>query len=159
MGYFVLPLLLLIGVVPAPSPSAATLADFDRFSKAVGHRIALVDAEGIVREGVVRAVSSSDVTMQFGSTEKVFPSATIASADRLKDGRVDGAVRGALFGLVVGALASQGARDEGEATRIGLASMALYSAIGWAIDASQTHRQPLYKANLPPPAVKVSLRF
>src|SRR5262245_52977740 len=104
----IIPLLLAVIYLPVPVDKAA-LADFGRFSKAVGQHVALVDVDGLAHDGVVRAASSSAITVQTGKTYRTFQNGTIVSAERLRDSSVDGAIRGALFGLIYGAMASQGA--------------------------------------------------
>lgn len=158
MGYLIFPLLLGVVLAPAPKPSQQKLADFTRFSTAVGRQIAIVDNDGDVREGLLRSVSTSDLTVQFRSGERIFQRDVIASAERMRDGRIDGAIRGAIFGVVIGAFATQGARTNGEAASIFIGSVVTYAGIGYAIDASQSHREPLYRAPARP-NVKVSLRF
>jgi len=151
------PVLLLLTVTPTPKASAKTLADFARFNKAVGQEITIVDLDGNVREGVLKSLSSSDLTMQFGSGERTFSRDAIASGERMRDGTVDGAIKGAIFGGVVGLMMA--GYDDGSGAAIVLTSVAVYSGIGWAIDASQTHREPLYRGRLPKPALKISWRF
>ena len=159
MELIVLPVLLLMIFVPAPPPSAAKLADFARFSKALGQPIAIVDPEGVVREGVLVAASANDVTMQFGSSERIFQRDVVASANRLRDGRRDGAIKGLIFGALNALAVSAEYQGRGQKAEIWATCLALYGVLGYGIDAAVTNRQPLYKASLPPPAVKVSLRF
>ena len=163
MGYFILPLLIGIAIAPMPHPSEKTLADFSRFSKTTGTRISLVERDGTVREGKVSAATADTVTIAFGMGERTFSQTDIVSADRLRDSTKDGAIRGALFGAIIGILAGQGYSSSEDAMKGWYASVAIYAGIGWALDASQTHRQPIYRvlgpAAAPTPAVKMSLRF
>ena len=157
MGVILVPVLIIIALSPTPGPSAQALADFSRFSKAVGKPIALIDQEGAVREGMLASAAADSVTVAFAGGRRTFSQASIASAERLTDGVRDGIIKGALFGAVVGVFAAQGHDSQGSAVGGWFASVAIYGAIGAAIDASQTHRQPIYRA--PAAAMKVSLRF
>ncbi|HET9704897.1 MAG TPA: hypothetical protein VFP85_12730 [Vicinamibacterales bacterium] len=157
MGVFLIPFLLIVAIAPTPGPSEKTLANFSRFSKAVGAPIVIVDREGTIREGRLSASTADSVTVAFAGGERVFSQAAVASAERLKDGLKDGFIKGALFGAVVGILAGQGYDSPGAATAGWLGSVAIYGLIGTAIDASQKHREPIYRAA--PPAMKVSVRF
>ena len=157
MGVFLIPFLLIVTITPVPGPSARTLTDFTRFSKAVGAPIAIIDRDGTVREGRLSAATADSVTVAFGGGERVFSAAAVASAERLKDGLKDGFIKGALFGAVVGILAGQGYDSPGAATAGWFGSVAIYGLIGTAIDASQKHREPIYRAAAP--AMKVSVRF
>ena len=163
MGYFILPLLIAIAVAPMPQPSETTLANFSRFSRTTGTRISLVERDGTVREGKVSAATADTVTIAFGIGERTFPKTEIVSAERLRDSSKDGAIRGALFGAVMGLIASQGFSSSDDARNAFYISVAVYSGIGWALDASQTNRQPIYRvpgsAAAAQPTVKMSLRF
>ena len=119
----------------------------------------MVDADGTVREGVVVAASADELAMQFGAGTKTFSRPVIASAERLRDGHKDGAIKGAILGAVIGLILVP--FHETSAQKLGgfASSVALYSSIGWALDATQHHRQPIYKAAPAPPGVKVSVRF
>ena len=158
MGYLIVPTLLVILFAPAPASKPA-LADFGRFSKAIGQQISIVDTQGVVHEGTLRAASSAGVTMQFGPTTRMFQSGSIASAERLRDRSFDGAIRGALFGIVYGVLASQGATNDRQALQIALGMTTTCAGMGFALDYSQSHRQALYRAVNDPAPLKVSLRF
>lgn len=158
MEYLLLPAILLILFGPAPSDKTH-LADFDRFAKAVGQEITIVDADGIVREGVVRGASPTDVTMQFGTTERIFQRDAVSSASRLRDGRIDGLIKGVVFGML-NALAIVGEPEtEGSRGEIWLTTITFWGGVGYLLDAAQSHPQPFYKANMPQPTLKVSLRF
>lgn len=157
MGVFLIPFLLIVAISPTPGPSEKTLTNFSRFSKAVGAPIALIDRDGTVREGVLSAAAADSVTVAFSGGERTFSQPVIASAERLTDGVKDGVIKGAIFGAVVGIFAAQGYDSEGGALGGWVGSVAIYSAIGWAIDASQKHREPIYRA--PAAAMKVSVRF
>ena len=157
MGVFLIPFLLIVTITPVPGPSAKTLTDFTRFSKAVGAPIAIIDRDGTVREGRLSAATADSVTVAFSGGERSFSQPAIASAERLKDGVKDGFIKGAIFGAVVGILAGQGYDSPGAATAGWFGSVAIYGLIGTAIDASQKHREPIYRAAAP--AMKVSVRF
>ena len=161
MGLIIFPLLLVLTVGPGPKPSERGLADVSRLVKAIDTEIALVDRDGTVREGLVTAVSADDVTLRFGSGSRAFPRVDVVSAERLRDGKKDGAIKGAIFGAVIGLILTP-YYDTSSQKAAGVAtSTAVYSAIGWALDASQTHREPIYRAVVPAPAgsVKMSVRF
>jgi hypothetical protein len=157
MGVFLIPFLIIVALSPVPGPSERALADFSRFSKAVGTSIAIVDRDGTVREGRLSAASADSVTVTFSGGERSFSQPVIASAERLKDGLKDGFIKGAIFGAVVGIFAGQGYDSQGGAVAGWFGSVAIYGLIGTAIDASQKHREPIYRA--PAPAMKVSIRF
>jgi hypothetical protein len=155
-----LPLFLLFLLGPNGNGSESRLADFSRFTKAIGAEIAIVDREGIVREGVVMAASADEVTMSFSGTPKTFSRDAVASGERLRDGRRDGVIKGAIFGALAGFVVMQGYPSEGSARAAGFVStVAIYSGIGWVLDAAQTHREPIYRAQAPAPGVKLSVRF
>ena len=163
MGYFILPLLIAIAVAPMPQPSETTLANFSRFSRTTGTRISLVERDGTVREGKVSAATADTVTIAFGIGERTFPKTEIVSAERLRDSSKDGAIRGALFGAIMGILASQGYSSSEDATKGWFASVAIYTGIGWALDAAATNRQLIYRVPgataASKSAVRMSLRF
>jgi hypothetical protein len=119
-----------------------------------------------VREGRLAAASADAITMTFAGSEKSFSKAEVVSAERLRDGSVDGAIKGAIFGAVVGLFAyTEGTyTNQSAATGTLLASVAIYSSIGWVLDATQTNREPIYgaagrAASKPKPALKFSFRF
>jgi hypothetical protein len=153
MGFLFLLVPILIAVAPLPGPSATVLMDFSRMAKAIDREIALVDKDGAVREGRLVSATADQVTMDFGGTRRVFAKTEIASAERLRDGVTDGIVRGVLFGLFMGALATQGCTSSmSNCTRDAvLGAMAVYGAIGWALDASEANRQPIYRSASAPP--------
>lgn len=158
MGLLIFPLLLLVTLAPVPGPSERALADFNRFQKAVNSEIMLVDRQGAVRQGVLQSANESQLTMQFGGGDTIFQRDAIASAERMRDSRLDGAIKGAIFGAITGAFATQGTSTRGGATAAFIGAVTIYAGIGYTIDASQTHRQMLYRA-APQPPLKVSLRF
>lgn len=156
MGYIVIPALILVMHAPADK---TTLADFGRFTSVINREVSLVDSDGWSHEGIIRAATSSAVTMQLGSTFRTFPSKAIVRAERLRDRSIDGAIKGAIAGLLWGGLASQGADNERQGARIALFVTALCSGLGYAIDYADTNRQTFYQVQPPKPALKVSLRF
>ena len=156
----VIPFVLLFFMGHGKAPESE-LVDFSRFAAAIGAEIAIVDREGIVREGVVTAASADDVTMSFSGTPKTFSRDVVASGERLRDGRRDGAIKGAVFGALVG-LVMEGYSSGGASRAAGFVSaVAIYSGIGWALDAAQNNREPIYRSPPPAPApgVKLTLRF
>ena len=156
---WIFPVLLFLAATPRPETSNQALADFGRINKAIGSEIAIVDLDGNVREGVLKSASSSDLTMRFGAGDKIFQRDVIAGAERLRDGTRDGAIKGAIFGGIIGLIMAGGSDSGADQASAFMTSVAVYSAIGWLFDASQTHREPLYRANVPHPTLKVSLRF
>jgi hypothetical protein len=161
MGVLVIPFLLLAIIVPNPKPPDNVLADFARLAKAQGAEISLVDRDGTVREGVLASATADQLTMQFGAGQKAFARTEVVAAERLRDGRKDGAIKGAIFGAITGLFAMQGFNKPEEGLAALAGSVAIYSAIGYTLDAAQTHREPIYRApgTPAPPPVKVSLRF
>src|SRR5688500_1781244 len=108
MTFLIIPGLFFLLAAPMPGPPAKALADFSRISKAINKQIALVDAHGTVHEGVLTAADGDQVSVRLASGTTTFPRARVVSADRMRDGRIDGVVKGALFGFVIAAFASQG---------------------------------------------------
>jgi hypothetical protein len=141
---------------PTPSSLEHAVGDFGRFSEVINQQIALVEMDGTVREGIVQAASASELTMRFGSGEKTFQRDVIASAERLRDRRVDGTIKGAIFGTVMGLLVAQAYQDNAGAAILG--SAVVYAGLGFALDAAQTHREPIYRGT-PKAAAKISFRF
>ena len=160
MGFLVFPLLLVLTIAPVPGPPAHVLADFSRFSSAIDREIAIVDVDGTVREGIVTAATADDVTLRFGSGVKVFPRTSVTSAERMRDGRLDGVVKGAIFGAILGLLTMQAYESTGERLGAWAGSTAVYGGIGYALDAAQTHREPIYRSPVgATPSVKLTVRF
>lgn len=165
MLQFIVPLLLLLTVAVTPS-GAQGLADFARFSQAINKEIALVEVDGTVREGVLVAAGPDGVTMKFASGTRSFSSSQIASAERMKDDRSDGAVKGVLWGLVLALLPNQGFSGSESYSGYIVKSMVALGAIGYVLDAAATNRQPLYRAPTQQttapkltPALSLSFRF
>jgi hypothetical protein len=161
MGMLIVPLLILMTIGPNPKTPDHVLADFSRLVKAEGVEIALVDRDGTVREGVLASAGADQLTMQFGAGQKTFARTEVVTAERLRDGRKDGVIKGAIFGAITGLFAMQGFNKPEEGLAAFAGSVAVYSAIGYALDAAQTHREPIYRAagTPAPPPVKISLRF
>ena len=116
-----------------------------------------------MREGIVTEATAEEVKVRFDSGVKSYSRASVASAESLRDGRIDGVIKGALFGFVVGALASQGCES---AERCHTWALGLVTGgVGYLLDAAETHRQPLYRAQAqraaakPKPALSLSFRF
>ena len=138
------------------------LADFARFSYAINTRIAIVDQEGTVREGIVTEATAEEVKVRFDSGVKSFSRGAwrVQVLARRPHRRRD--QRGVL-GFVVGALASQGCES---AERCHTWALGLVTGgVGYLLDAAETHRQPLYRAQAqraaakPKPALSLSFRF
>lgn len=161
MGFLIFPMLLILTVAPGPGGSEKALADFSRFSKAINRQVAIVDHDGVVREGILDEVADDQISVRFGSGTRIFSREGVASAERVRDGRTDGFVKGAVFGAVAGLLvmgASESGSDRGAAF---VMSTIFYGGIGYALDAVQTNREPIYRAPAPAPtaSLKLSLRF
>jgi hypothetical protein len=143
--------LVMLAAVPMMA-NAQTLDDFSRLSKALNTDISLVEADGTVREGRLVAAGPDGVTMKFAAGTRVFRADQITSAERLKDRVGDGALKGAIVGVFLG-LVTQSTRAD-----FWFSSIAIYSGIGFALDAAQTHRETLYRAP-PRPSMSLSFRF
>lgn len=160
MGVAIFPLLLLLTIGPNPKPSDKALADFSRFTRAIGAEVSLVEADGTVREGLVTAASTDQLTMTFAAGTRSFSRPVVASAERLRDSRKDGAIKGAIFGVVAGLVVAPFYDTSAQRMGAVVSQVALYSGIGWAVDAAQTHREPIYRsAPAPAAGVKVRARF
>jgi len=159
MGFLILFVPIAIALAPLPGPSATALMDFSRMEKVIGQQIAIVDMDGAVREGRLVSATADQVTMDFGAGARVFGKTEIARAERLRDGVIDGIIRGALFGFVMGGLATQGcsSSSDGCVAEAVLGSMAIYGTIGWALDAANANRQPIYRS--PAAAAKTNPGF
>jgi hypothetical protein len=163
-----LPIVMLFFMGPDARTSGHQVDDFSKFTTAIGAEIAIVDRDGIVREGVLTDVSADSLTMSFSGVPKTFSRDVVASGERLKDGSRDGFVKGAIFGAIAGALFMQGYDSydgrRGNMAAGWLSGVAVYGGIGWLIDAAQNHREPIYKAvpvvtTSPTAGVKLTLRF
>ena len=162
MRYIVLSALLFLLAAPTPA-RAQGLDDFSRFSKAINKQIALVEADGTVREGILTAATADGVTVRFPSGEKTFPRATVASAERTHDGKVDGAIKGAVLAALMSAVMWNDWNGNNKAGWFA-GQIATFAGVGWLIDAGQTNSEPIYLA--PPPvtavptgSLKLSFRF
>jgi hypothetical protein len=159
----VLPILMLFFMGPDRDGPGQELTDFSRFTKAIGAEIAIVDRDGIVREGLVTAASADELTMSFSGVERTFSRDVVASGERLKDGSRDGFIKGAIFGAIAAAVVMQGYDSQnsprGSMAAGWVSAVAVYGGIGWLIDVAQTHREPIYRSAAPAPSVKLSLRF
>lgn len=161
-----IPMLLLIIFGPVPGPSQHRLADFGRLSNSIGKTISLVDHTGLVREGVVTSTNADEVTMQFGAVSQSFKRTEIARAERLTDSNKDGAIKGALFGAVLGGLVFSGYSTP--RADVLLRMTVTYAGIGYFLDATQSHREPIFSAapasprggaKPPAPSVAFKVRF
>jgi hypothetical protein len=158
--------LIIIGVLAAFGPVAAQaqsnptsaesrLANFSRIAKAAGESISFITSDGMVREGLLVSASADAITMKFAGGEQVFSKSTIASVERMRDTTGDGALTGAAFGALLGVLFVAGGAPAEHVLR----SAAVYGVIGWALDAANTNRQPLYRASSAGPTLRMSIRF
>ena len=151
-------LLLLLPIIPLPPPSADALADFSRMSKALNTEVAIVDQEGVVREGILTAATKDDLIIAVGSGSKTFSREVVMSADRKTDSRKDGAIKGAIFGAILGTFVFDTYNNHGGGIGSWFTHVGVYSGIGYLLDAAQDHREPIYRGPSAP-AVKVKLRF
>lgn len=156
MGYLILPVLIMFTVAPTPEMSARRLGDFSRFAKAINQRIAVVDADGVVREGVLSAADGDQITVRFGTATRTFPRDRVASAERLRDGRIDGVIKGAFLGLVIAAFGSQGLQSSDDASAYVGKTVLSFGAIGYLFDAAESNRQPLYHSGRRPPSAAIA---
>jgi hypothetical protein len=151
-------LIFLVVLIPTPQPSADTLMNFSRLSKAFGHEIALVDRNGTVREGRLVATTVDAATMEFASGTQVFTRDEITSVTRLKDSTRDGLIKGLLAGALLSAYVMGQLGADGSGGMF-LRATAAYGVMGWALDAANKNRQPVYRAPAKGAAVKLTLRF
>ena len=163
MTFLIIPGLFFFLAAPLPGPPAKALTDYSRISKAINKQILLVETDGTVHEGVLTAVTGDQVSVRSAAGERTISRANVFSAARKGDGRIDGVVKGALFGFVISAFASQGCNDTTRCPPWRL--VAGTAAIGYWLDAEETHSRPLYrapgqpKAVEPQPSLSVSVRF
>ena len=140
MRFVIVAVLTFITAAPVLAQRSQGLRDFSQFATAINQEVAVVELDGTKREGVVVAASADGVTMKFSSGMRTYTDTQIASAERLKDGRLDGVAKGILFGAVAGLLgAAQGSLGQWVQ---GVASM---GAIGYLLDAAETNREALYR--------------
>jgi hypothetical protein len=159
MGYRPL-LALFVLCVAAPPAHAQGLEDFARFSRAIGKEVSVVDVSGLVREGVVEAVTADEVALRVRSGTLRIPRADVVSAERLKDESSDGAYKGALWALLLALVPNQGATSVGQHLRAAGVTVVVFATIGYVLDASEVNRQPLYRAPATTaPAITFSVRF
>ncbi len=160
MRYSTLPLLFVI-CVAAPAAHAQGLEDFAGISRAIGKEVSVVQRSGLIREGIVEAVTADTVTLRVGSATERLPRADIASAERMKDESSDGAVKGALWALAVALIPNQGWSSGGDYLRGVAMAFVVLPAAGYLLDAMESNRQPLYRApsTASAPTLKISFRF
>lgn len=154
--------LFMLSTTVAQAQTEEVPGDLSKFSKAINQQIALVETDGTVREGIVVAAGRDSVTMRFASGTRSFTSGQIASAERLKDGSGDGALKGAVFGALLTLLTMDGYSAAGANRASVFAwSVAVYSGFGYLFDATQTHREPIYRssAGAAAPSLKLTFRF
>lgn len=148
-------LLVSIATVAQAQPAAPiharpqALADFSRFSEELNKKIALVDIDGAVREGVLIAAEANGVTIKFPSDTRFFASDQIASAEKMTDGRDDGVAKGVLWGLLLACMGTQGLTESDNLFLYFAESLAIFGAVGYALDAGESHRQLFYRAPAP----------
>ena len=158
-----LPLLMIL-ILKGPGEPADARADFSRFTKAINQEIAIVDIDGTVREGILTEAADDQVSVRFGSGTRTFSRANIASAERTRDGRIDGAVKGVIFGSVMGVLSSA---YSSHSAGMWLTWLSVYGSVGYLLDAAQTNREPIYRSPAAPaagtaapkPSMSLSFRF
>jgi hypothetical protein len=150
----IIPLLLVLTAAPA---LAQGTDDFSRLGSAINREITLVENDGTVRRGVLKAVTDDEATVTFGAGVKGFPRQKILSVERMRDGIVDGAIKGAIFGALLG-LATLGYPEGAPRAGVWIASIVVHSGIGLALDATLTHRETLYRSP-PRPSMSLSFRF
>jgi hypothetical protein len=160
-----LPLLLMVLILNAPDGTTQAHADFSRFMNVVNQEISIIDIDGTVREGILTAATEDEVTVRFGSGTKSFSRAAVVSAERTHDRVTDGVIKGALFGALMGALMSQ-AYDGSDRAASFVGHVAVYTGIGWMLDADNTNREPIYRAPVPSkaaatpkPGLSLAFRF
>lgn len=152
-------------LVSVTSSMAQGLEDFTRFSKAIGKEVSIVDRSGVVREGVVEAVTDQNVMLRLGSGSQTVVRSEIVRADRMRDSNVDGVIKGLLLRLLMAQGAGQGSvsaeRDYSPLVLVGF-----FAALGYQQDAANHSPRPLYRAPSsaspapsPAPILKLAVRF
>jgi hypothetical protein len=166
MRLVIILLVLFSTAVPALAQSSRGLRDFSQFATAINQEIAIVELDGTKREGRVVAASPDGVTMKFSTGTRTYTDTQIASAERLKDGRLDGVAKGLLWGAVLGLLGSQGYTSQDSALGEWARGVAGFGVIGYLLDAAETNREALYRgpaaasgAAGSPPASAVAFRI
>lgn len=167
MRFFVLAVLTLFTAAPAAAQYPSGLRDFRQFTTAINQQISIIEVDGTAREGLVVAAGSDGVTIKFATGTRTYKDHEIASAERLKDGRLDGLAKGLLWGAVLGLLGSQGYTSQESALGQWARGTATMGAIGFLLDAAETNREALYRspvmpastAAAPKPALSLSVRF
>jgi hypothetical protein len=168
MRFVILPLVMVLTAAPAFAQQSRGLRDFSVFVTAIDQQISIVEIDGTTREGLVVAAGPDGVTMKFATEERTYTDMQIASAERLKDGRLDGVAKGLLWGAVLGLLGSQGYTSEQSALGQWARGVAAMGAIGYVLDAAETNREALYRRPISPsgtggsllaPSLAVRIRF
>jgi hypothetical protein len=167
MRFVILPLLTFLVATPVSAQSGRGLQDFSLFATVINQQIAIVELDGTTREGLVVAAGPEGVTMKFATETRTYTDTQIASAERMKDGRLDGVAKGLLWGALLGALGSQGYTSQESALGQWARGVAMFGVIGYVLDAGETHREALYRspfvpvsgATVPKPALTLSFRF
>lgn len=153
-------LVLFFTFAAAPVTYGQGLEDFSRISRAIGKDVSVVDRSGLVREGIVEAVTTDGVRLRVGSATEWLPRADIASAERIKDESSDGAVRGAIWALAVALIPNQGWTSGGDYLRGVAMAFIGFPTAGYLLDGAESNRQPLYQApSTSSPTLKISFRF
>lgn len=132
-----------------PGARPQRLADFSRFSESLNKKIALVDIDGAVREGVLVAAGPKGVTIKLASDTRFFAIDQIATAEKMTDGRDDGVAKGVLWGLLFVSMGSQGLTDSADALLYFAGTVAVFGTLGYALDAAESNRQLFYRAPAP----------
>lgn len=145
MRFVILPLLMCLAAAPVSAQRSRGLRDFSRFATAVNQRIEIVELDGTTRQGVVVAAGADGVTMRFATGTRTYTDRQIASAERLKDGRLDGVAKGILWGALLGLLGSQGYTNESSALGQWARGVAGFGVVGYLLDAAETNRETLYR--------------
>jgi hypothetical protein len=144
MGFLLVPLVIGVITLPAPSPSDERLADFARIRKAVDEEVYLVDSAGQERRVTILQAGDRAVTVLVGQQSVQMSRDAVVRVERMRDTNVDGVIKGALLGLLVG-LAIEANAPNGNG-RFLLQGVLTYGGLGYLFDRGNVSRQPLYKA-------------
>jgi uncharacterized protein YcfJ len=144
MGFLILPLIIGVIAVPAPTPSRDTLADFARIQKALNREVSLRDASGQERIVTILGTSTDTITVEVGRQWLTMPRDAVMNVDRMRDSNRDGVIKGVLIGLIVGGAIESAMPDSNG--RYLLRGALSYGALGYMFDRGNVARQPLYRA-------------
>jgi hypothetical protein len=147
MEFLFMPLIIGLMAMPAPSPSAAHLADFTRLHGAVNEEVYVVDSTG--QERRLTLLETGDMAAKFmvGQQTLEMSRDAIVRVDRARDRNTDGVAKGVLVGLLIGWIAESatGNSNGGYLLRGALT----YGSIGYLFDRGHVSRQPVYRAATP----------